>query len=519
FYFSDVFVALGMMVDNAIVVADGYAVRLGRGMKPVEAAIESAGKPSLALLGATIVAVMAFYPVYAAKTDAGEYAATLFIVVAVSLLLSWVLALTMTPLNCISLLKPTSGETNGTDPYAGGFFKVYRRVLEGAIRRRVLTVGGMVVLLVGAAVGFTRVPQQFFPDSTRSQFMIDYWAPEGTPIEDVSTDLKTIEARLDGDPRVENMAAFIGAGGPRFYLPVDPEFPYPSFAQLVINTPTFADVNSLVAELEPWLQEQYPHILTRVRKYTVGPGDTWPFELRIGGPAEADLNLLRRYGEEGMAILNKSPMAKQVRTDMRQRVQRVVVDYDQERARWAAVSRSNIAQATRRAYDGTPVGLYREGDDLMPIIARSVEADRQRAAGELDVVQVQPTFALKTIPLSQVTEDIDLEWEDPIITRFNRRRQVAVQASPNGVTFPTLRSSVLGEFEAMKRELPPGYDMFWDGEYDSTRRAQVSLIPGMVPAGVLMTLIIVALFNALRPPLIIGLAIPFAIIGVTAILL
>ncbi|UCC31893.1 MAG: efflux RND transporter permease subunit, partial [Phycisphaerales bacterium] len=403
--------------------------------------------------------------------------------------------------------------------YGGGFFRVYRRALEGAIRRRALTVGGMVVLLVAAAVGFTRVPQQFFPDSTRTQFMIDYWAPQGTPIQDVSTDLKAIEAKLDGDPRVANVAAFIGSGGPRFYLPVDPEFPYPSFAQLVVNTPTFADVNSLVAELEPWLQEQYPHILTRVRKYTVGPGDTWPFELRIGGPAEADLNLLRRYGEEGMAILSRSPLAKHVRTDMRQRVQRVVVDYDQERARWAAVSRSNIARSTRRAYDGTPVGLYREGDDLMPIIARNVEADRQRAAGELDVVQVQPTLALKTIPLSQVTEDIGLEWEDPIITRFNRRRQIAVQAAPNGVTFPTLRSSVFDEFEAMKRELPPGYGMFWDGEYDSTRRAQVSLIPGIVPAGVLMTLIIVALFNALRPPLIIGLAIPFAIIGVTAILL
>ncbi|UCC29630.1 MAG: efflux RND transporter permease subunit [Phycisphaerales bacterium] len=512
-------VALGMMVDNAIVVADGYAVRLGSGMKPVDAAIESASKPSVALLGATVVAVMAFYPVYAAKTDAGEYAATLFIVVAVSLLLSWILALIMTPLNCISLLRPPSAETAGTDPYGGGFFKVYKRALEGAIRRRVLTVGGMVVILVVAAVGFTRVPQQFFPDSTRTQFMVDYWAPQGTPLQVVSTELKTIEAKLDGDPRVANIAAFMGAGGPRFYLPVDPEFPYPSFAQLVVNTPTFADVNSLASELEPWLKEHYPHVLTRVRKYTVGPGDTWPFELRIGGPAEADLNLLRQYGEEGMAILKNSPLAKQVRTDMRQRVPKVVVDYDQERARWAAVSRSNIAQATRRAYDGTPVGLYREGDDLMPIIARSVESDRQRAAGELDVVQVQPTLALKTIPLSQVTEDIGLEWEDPIITRFNRRRQVAVQASPNGVTFPALRSSVIEEFEALKRKLPPGYDMFWDGEYDSTQRAQLSLIPGLIPAGVLMTLIIVALFNALRPPLIIFLAIPFAIIGVTAILL
>jgi len=510
-------VALGMMVDNAIVVADGYSVLRARGKKAVEAAIESAGKPSSALIGATVVAVMAFYPVYACRTDAGEYARTLFIVVAISLLLSWVLAVTMTPLNCISLLKPPSGDSAGADPYGGGFFRLYRRGLEGAIRRRVLTIGGMCLLLVAAVIGFARVPQQFFPDSTRAQFMIDFWAPQGTPIQSVSADLTTIEAKLEGDPRVKNVGSFIGSGGPRFYLPVDPEFPYSSFAQLIINTPTFADVDSLVAELEPWLREHYPQALTRVRKYTVGPGDTWPFELRISGPAEADLNTLRRLAEEAMAILKKNPLAKHVRTDMRQRVQKVTLHYDQERARWAGVSRSNIARATRRAFDGTLVGLYRDGDDLVPIIARRVEKERKRVAGELDVVQVQPTLAMKTLPLSQVTEDIRLEWEDPIITRFDRRRQVAVQASPDGVTFPALRKSVIDQLEAI--ELPPGYSLFWDGEYDSTLRAQSSLVPGMIPAAVIMTLIIVALFNSVRPSIIIALVVPFALIGITAILL
>jgi multidrug efflux pump subunit AcrB len=165
-----------------------------------------------------------------------------------------------------------------------------------------------------------------------------------------------------------------------------------------------------------------------------------------------------------------------------------------------------------------PVGLYREGDDLLPIIARSVEEERQRASGELDVLQVQPPLAFNTVPLGQVARDIRLEWEDPIITRFNRRRQVAIQASPDGVTFPTLHKSVIEKFDEMERELPPGYDMFWDGEYDTTHTAQLALIPGMVPAGVIMALIIVALFNGLRPPLIMAVAIPFALIGITAIL-
>ena len=218
-----------------------------------------------------------------------------------------------------------------------------------------------------------------------------------------------------------------------------------------------------------------------------------------------------------MAILEDSPHAKHVRTDMRQRVQKVVADYDQERARWSSVTREDIARATRWAYDGTAVGAYREGDAVLPIIARNVEEARGRVSGELDVLQVQPMLGLKTLPMAQVTRDIRLEWEGPIIVRFQRRRQAAVQATPDGGPFPTMRASVLDQIEQI--ELPPGYSMFWKGEFDSTRTAQLSLVPGMVPAMVVITVIIVALFNALRPPLIIGLAIPFAIIGITAVLL
>ncbi|MCZ6710203.1 MAG: efflux RND transporter permease subunit, partial [Gammaproteobacteria bacterium] len=511
-------VGLGMMVDNAIVVADNTKVRLARGMKSVEAAIESAAKPGGALLGATVVAGMAFYPVYAAKADAGEYGRTLFVVVFISLVISWLLSMTMTPLNCISLLKPPDDDADtGADPYGGGFFRAYRKLLEAALRYRLLTIGGAIMLLVWAGVSFVQdVPKQFFPESTRTQFMIDYWAPQGTPIQSVSADLKSIEATLIPDPRIRSVGTFIGSGGPRFYLPVDPELPYQSFGQLIVNTLTSDDVNSLVAELEPWLNENYPQALTRVRKYTVGPGDTWAFELRIGGPAEADLDTLRRLGEEGMAILKQSPLAKHVRTDMRQRTKKLVVDYDQERARWSAVSRANVARATQRVYDGTPVGLYRDGDSLLPIIARNVDSERQRAPAELDVVQVAPALATKMLPLGQVVQDIRLEWEDPIITRWNRRRQIAVQAAPDGVTFPELRESVIDKFEAM--ELPPGYSLFWDGEYDSTFRSQRALLPGMVPSAVIMILIIVYLFNAVRPPLVMALTVPFALIGITAIL-
>jgi multidrug efflux pump subunit AcrB len=505
------------MVDNAIVVADNMSVGLARGKKAVDAAVEAASKPSLALLGATVVAAMAFYPVYAAEADAGEYGRGLFIVVAISLALSWLIAVTVTPLNCIALLKPPKAGNADDDPYDTAFFRRYRRVLEGAIRYRALSVLGLSGLLIAAVLGFSAVPQQFFPDSTRASIRIDYWAPQGTPIDAVSEITRQIEAKLDGDPRVTNVGTFIGMGGPRFYLPVDPEFPYAEYAQLIINTPSFAEVDPLIADMEAWLDENFTQGMSRVRKYTVGPGDDWPFEVRISGPAEADLDVLRDLGDQGMAILNASPYAKQVRTDMRQRVPKLVADYNLERARWSGVSRSDIARATQRAFDGVPLGLYRDGDTLIPIIAREVEEDRQRTASQLELVQVRPALGLKTLPLGQVTDAVKVEFEDPIIVRFQRHRQIAIQASPDGVTYPALRADVEDQFEAI--ELPPGYEMFWDGEADSTLTAQLSLIPGMVPAFVIMAVIIVALFNAVRPVLVIALAIPFALIGVTAILL
>jgi multidrug efflux pump subunit AcrB len=425
--------------------------------------------------------------------------------------------MTMTPLNCIAFLKPPKEIGTDTDPYGSSFFRTYRRILESAIRGRWITIGAMVVLLIAAIAGFAKVPRQFFPDSTRSQFMVDYWAPQGTPIQDVARDLKPIEDKLLADSRVQEIAAFIGAGGPRFYLPVDPEFPYSSYAQIIVNTHDFEGLSELVDELPAWLDENFPGILTRVRKYVVGSGDTWQFELRISGPAEADLDTLRRLGAEGVALLREEPLAKQARVDMRQRVPKLLLDYDRERARRSGVSRADVANATRRSYDGIPIGLFREGDDLIPIIARSDEANRKRAAGQMDVLQVLPTLGGDAVPLGQVTNEFQLKWEDPIITRFNRRRQVAVQGSPVGVTFPKLRSAVLEKFEAI--ELPPGYSMMWDGEYDTTLRAQLSLIPGMVPAFVVMAVIIVALSNSVRPALVIALTVPFALIGITAILL
>jgi multidrug efflux pump subunit AcrB len=510
-------IALGMMVDNSIVVADGIVVRMQNGMERKKAAIEAAFQPSMPLLGATVVAVMAFYPIFASVADAGEYCRTLFTVVAISLLTSWLISMTLTPLQCIDMLPEPKKEKSDVDPYAGRFYRIFRRILERAIRIRFLTIATLIALLVVSLIGFGNVKQMFFPDSSMTKFMIDYWAPEGTRIQTVAADLKPAEKKLLADERVASVATFMGAGPPRFYLPVDPESPYQSYAQFIVNVQDYGDIDDLMNELNIWFRQNFPQALVPMRKYGVGPSNTWKFELRIGGPSIADPGVLRFLADHVVTILEGSPLSDSARTDWRQRVQKVVPEYNQERARWAVVTREDIANTTKRAYDGRSIGLYREKDDLIPIVLRHVEEERE-SVSNMKVLQVQPRMSTYTIPLSQVTDDIKPEWEDSLIWRRDRRRTITVQTNPAfGVTLPTLRTSVLADIEAI--ELPPGYTMEWGGEHEDTVDSQAALIPGVIPTVAVILFIIVALFNAIRPPLIIVLTIPFAAIGITVGLL
>jgi multidrug efflux pump subunit AcrB len=511
-------IAMGMMVDNAIVVADGILVRIQQGMDRTKAAIEAATVPSMPLLGATIIAVMAFYPIYASDESAGEYCASLFQVVAVALMLSWVLSVTITPLMSIWLLPAPRQSTNAADQYNQGFYVPFRRMLAAAIRFRWFVVLILVGMLAVALWGFRSVDRTFFPDSARLQVMIDYWAPQGTRIETVSEDLRPIEARLMGDEKVAAVSTFIGQGPPRFYLPVEPEKPYSSYAQLIVNVKDLDGLNELIPEIDAWAAENVPEAITIVRRYGLGPSKTWTVEGRISGPAVADPQELRQVADQFSNIIKASEHCKVWQSDWREPVMKVVADYNQERARWSGVSRDNIARATKRSTDGFPVGQYREQDKLLPILLRSTPDERAQFAGAIPSLQVHPSLSSETVPLSQVTSKIEVEWDVPIVWRRDRRRTVTVQArTADRVPASLLMDDVRPQLEAI--ELPPGYTFEWGGEYESARDSQQSLIPGVVPAVVIVAITVVALFNAYRPPLIIMLVIPFAMIGVTVGLL
>jgi multidrug efflux pump subunit AcrB len=508
-------IAMGMMVDNAIVVVDGFVVRLKQGMDRTQAAIEAANTPAWPLLAATIVASMAFYPIFASTYDTGEYAGSLFTTVATSLFISWVLSQTVVPLMCISMLPdPEGGPEAGGDVYNTSFYMRFRKLLGAAIRNRGLFLVSLVALLLVSIYAFQFVPRMYFPDSSRTQFMIDYWAPQGTRIETVSDDLRPLEQEVLMQQGVESVSTFIGQGPPRFYLPVSPEDSYSSYGQVIVDVESLADVERVMAHIKPWAKENLPQAMVRVRKYGVGAFDDWKLEVRISGPAEADPEVLRNLAEQGLEILRASPYAQNPRTNWRQRVRRITPEYNQERGRWAGINRDELANSTKRAYDGMPVGWYREGDELIPILVRNPQQERERAAYELDTVQIIPNLSTETVPLSQVIDGFTVVWEDELIWRWDRRRAITVQANPvDGVSAPTLRAAVLAQFEAI--ELPEGYTLEWDGEYNSGKESEEALLPGILPMVVTMVFLIVLLFNAYRPPLIIFAVIPFVIIGIS----
>lgn len=513
-------IAMGMMVDNSIVVADGIAVNLRKGMDRFQAAVTATATPALPLLTATIIAVMSFYPIYASEGSTGEYCRTLFVVIGISLMISWFIALLMTPQQCLWFLPSKKQEDGGapTNEFNTPFFNRFRILVRSVMRHRLLSVCSLLVVLVISFIGFQYVVKLFFPNSTRPQLMVDYWAPAGTAIDEVASKTNLMEKQFQKDEAVESISSFIGAGPPRFYLPVDPEFLYPNYGQLLINFKKYQDIDPFIAQHSQWLKDEFPEALVRIRKYNVGPGDAWKFELRVLGPYDAAPSQLRSVGSDLLAAIQKSPLGTDWRLDMMNPIRQLTFDYDQKRARSANISREDIANALTRGYDGLNIGLYREKNKLYKIQWRNTDEERVSLLSHLDTLPVRGENDVISVPLSQVSGRTDFQWEEPYILRWDRQRQVAVQGSPVLTsTFADLKEDVSQEINGYR--LPAGFSLFWDGEEDSSKTAQKQLLPGVVPAIIVILLCLVITFNDFRPIAVILLTIPFAMIGITGGLL
>ena len=508
-------IALGMLVDNAIVVVDGVLVRLERNVNAKQGSIEVVKQTAIPLLGATVIAILAFAAIGTSQDNTGEFCRSLFQVVMISLLLSWVTAVTLTPLLCVMFLKqqPVKQGETANDPYSGGIYSLYKKFLQAAIRMKYVTLALVVALFVTSLWGFGFVKQSFFPPSTRPQFMVDIWLPQGTHIDETVKVVAEVEQYILGLEGVTHVTSLVGKGGLRFLLTYSPEKLNSAYAQLVVDVESTELLDTLALEVEDYLNSNYEDMLGYTSKFQLGPGSTGKIQARLSGP---DRNVLRGLAEQTVAIFRADHDAKAIRTDWRQSVKMVRPVLAEMQANLNGITRPDIANTLLDGFQGRTVGVYREGDLLLPIILRAEERERSNIDSMGDL-QIWSPAAGARIPLRQVVSGFETVFEDEIIQRRNRKPTITVFADPDEGYATALYSRVAPQVEAL--ELPPGYELEWGGEYEDSANAQAGLSAGLPVFFLSMVLITVMLFNSLKQPLIIWLTVPLAIIGVTAGLL
>ena len=498
-------IALGMLVDNAIVVVEGTLVRVQRGEDAAEASRAVVKQTTWPLLGGTIVGILAFSPIGFSPDNTGEYAGSLFWTIGIALLFSWLVAIWLTPYFCTLLLK--KGKADAA-PRENALLGGYRRLLALAIRLRWLTVGGAVALFVSAIAMFSAVPPGFFPSSTRDQFVIDYFLPQGADITHTEEHLLEIAAYARGLEGVTGTNTVIGGGHLRFMLIYESENSNSAYGQVLVDVEDYTVIDGLRVDLQNFIDNTYPESNTKVWKFVLGPGGGSKVEARFFG---SDPAVLRDLAGQAKTILSEAG-AVAVKDDWREQVQVVRPIIDTENARLLGLTQGEISNAIYGHLTGTTLGVYRERDELRNVVMRPVEAARNDIAALRDI-QVYASAIGGYIPISQVVDRFDIVFEAGNLRRIDRQLAITAQAdNAPGVLSGDLFDAVRAPIEAIP--LPPGYSLTWEGEYGSSAEANAGLAATMPLGFGAMFLVVLFLFNAWRQTIIIWLVVPLSLIGV-----
>ncbi|GAB57572.1 efflux RND transporter permease subunit [Rheinheimera nanhaiensis] len=506
-------IALGMLVDNAIVITEGILIGMQRRLKLADAASLIVRQTQWPLLGATVIAIAAFAPIGLSSDATGEFAGSLFWVLLVSLLLSWVTAITLTPFFASLLFKDTPAEQGEpAQLYQGIIFTLYRKLLWLALRQRALTYTLTLVLLVLAVVGFGKVKQVFFPPSNTPIFLVDLWQPEGSDIRHSAEDALALMRYLQTLDGVSHVTSTSGRGAERFMLTYQPEKNFAAYSQLIVRAEQLEQLPALMQQTRRYITEQLPRLQYKLLRLEVGPSTPAKIEARFSG---ADPDVLRALAEQAKAILLADGRAVSVRDNWRERTKVIRPRFNEAMARRAGISKQDIDEVLLSSMSGRTVGIYRDGTHLLPIVARSPLSERDNLDALYDL-QVYSNKLQRYVPITQVVTGFDLVWEDAQIQRRDRKRTITVMAEHDNLTDDTasaLLARVKADIEAIA--LPTGYFLSWGGEYEAQQKAQTALFSSL-PLGYLMMFIItVLLFNSLRSALVIWACVPLAIIGVS----
>ena len=496
--------ALGMLVDNAIVITDMMIAKLNKGIERTEAAIESVKETAIPLLGATIIAIMGASPVLFSKTDAAEFSSSVFYIIASSLLLSWLVAMTFTTLMCWLFIKPSKGDS-------GNKMARYKQWVSWTVDNPAKALSGLIPLIIVTGFALPYISINFIPQSDRPIVFFDYWLPNGAKVEQTSADMQKMEEWLLEQPEVVSISSSVGASVPRFSVTVEPEPLDPAYGQILINTTDYHAISSLVARGDEWVKVEFPDAEPRFRSLKLATTDKYSVEARFSGPDEA---VLHQLAAQAKAIMSTHPDAKYVRDDWRQQSKTLQPIINQDKARRAGINRADIAFALKRASDGMPLGQMNLNDELIPIQLRGSE----QTMASLETLPVKSLLGVHSVPLGQVVDGLELAAEESMIWRRDRVKTITAQAGVSRETTPArVRNAIKDRIEAI--ELPPGYSMEWGGEYYDEHKAVSDILKQLPKAMLIMVIILVAMFNAFKQPVIILSTIPLAATGATFALL
>ena len=505
-------IAMGMLVDNAIVVVEGMVIGVQRGLSPRHAAESSVSRTQFPLLGATVIGILAFAPIGLSDDKTGHFLASLFQVVGISLLLSWVLAILLAPLLGHLLLRPTKAQAEA-EIYRGWAYAPYQAIISLGLRQAWL--GMLLILSITLACiwGFGQVKQSFFPTNNTPIFFVDFYLPQGTSIQTNEAEITKFENRLRGIAAVEDITTFVGRGTSRFAATIQPEQPNPAYSHLLVRVASVLDMQPSMTEARRLAFEHFPNASVQVRRSEFSPSGPFKMEARFTGP---DTRVLRKLGEQALAIFAQFEH-RDLQINWRQPALKLAPEFNDQNAARAMVTRQDLALALSYGTTGTPIARFRDEDITLPVIARAPLVERtdlQRISDRTIWSQGLGAF----VPVRQVLDGFTLTTEETILYRRDRVPTLTAGSNPPlGTNFTAEFAKVQPLVEAMT--LPAGYALTWGGEYEGSQEARETLGQRIPITFGIMFFVTILLFGRLKQPIIIWLTVPMTVCGVVLSLL
>jgi multidrug efflux pump len=508
-------IALGLLVDDAIIAVEMMVRKLEEGHDKLYAATYAYDATSMPMLTGTLITAAGFLPIGMAKSTVGEYTFAIFAVTSAALVISWVVSVYFVPYLGAKLLRvKPHAEGQSHDLFDTPFYNRFRRLVDWCVGHRWITIGLTIGVFVLGLAGMGKVQQQFFPDSSRMEIMVNLWLPEGSTIQESERVAERFQKRMQQETGVETVTTWIGSGTPRFYLPLDQIFPQTNVSQSIVLPKDMAAREELRKRLPTLLADEFPEARGRVQLLPSGPPVPYPVQFRVVG---ADPQTVRVWADQAKDILHASPNMLGVNDNWNESIKVLRLQIDQDKARALGVTSQSIAQATRMLLTGTPVGQFREGDKLIDIVMRQPTTERD-AITDLGSAYV-PTSSGKPVPLTQIAR-IDHVWEPGVMWREGRKYAITVQGDvPEGMQGPTVTNELWPALAKLKAQMPPGYSIEIAGAVAESSKGQGSIAAG-VPVMLFVTFTLLMLqLQSFSRAMLVFLTGPMGIAGVAGALI